>query len=621
MSAAAFLEFARVLPEPIVLVTGSGIIVGVNSAAAELLERSAHALRNAPLASLTTEAPAEVAAYLGACARARALLPGAFTLRAAGGARRCRCDGALVHAAAPAEESLLLLRLRYADAASTRFVLLNQQIEELSREVNERRRIEAERLELLARARRTQEELERERQAIVHARDALLDRTRELERARGRLERLQSATAALSGALTPAHVASVVLEHAVAALDASAVSTLLLDESGSTLRLVQYLGYPADVMKQWEMIPLSSELPIATAARTGQAVFLESELQWSARCGDSLQRLLPTARSWAALPLWVEGKPLGSIGISFDREGACSAEDRAFMLALAHQSAQALERARLFDAAERARGEAEAANMAKMEFLATMSHELRTPLNAIAGYAELLEMEIRGPITEPQRADLRRIRRSQQHLLALVNDVLNFARIEAGHVHYEIADVPLDEALRGMEELIGPLLGARRMHYEYTCDAGIRVRVDRDKMQQIVLNLLTNAVKFTEPGGSVSMIARADGTRARVVVTDTGRGIPPEKLEQIFEPFIQIDRGLTRTRDGAGLGLAISRELALAMGGDLVAASEYGHGSAFTLTMPMVEATATASRRFDVPRRHADLTEFGLRHDHGSHAL
>jgi signal transduction histidine kinase len=589
VSVAAYLDFARTLPEPMLLVAGDGTIAGANPAAAELLGCPAESLTGVPFASLTTDAAAETDAYLGACARGRFLLPGAFTVRGPGGAAfRCRCDGALL-GAGPPDESLVLLRLRYADAASTRFVLLNQQIEELSREVDERRRVEAERLELLTRARGAQQELEREREALVRARDALLERTRELERARGRLERLQAATAALCGALTPAQVASVVLEHCVATLAATAVSTLLIDDDGTQLELVRYLGYPVDSMRRWHTIPITSPVPIAKAARTGEAVFIESEAQWHETFGDgTMPRILAGTRSWVALPLWVEDKPLGAIGMSFEREGPFSPDDRAFMMALAQQSAQALERARLFAAAERARSEAEAANKAKMEFLATMSHELRTPLNAIAGYAELLELEIRGPVTNLQRDDLRRIRRSQQHLLSLVNDVLNFARIETGDVRYRFEDVPLDDALRDMETLVVPLLDARRLHYEHVCLAnGARVRVDRDKMQQIVLNLLTNAVKFTDPGGRVTLTAGVDGDRANVSVTDTGRGIPAEKLEQIFEPFVQIERGLTRTRDGAGLGLAISRELALAMGGDLAATSVQGRGSTFTLTVPL----------------------------------
>jgi signal transduction histidine kinase len=594
------------------LVAGNGTIAGANAAASELLGCPVEALTGVSFSSLTTGAAAETDRYLEACARGRFLLPGAFTVRGPAGATfRCRCDGALL-CGGPPDESLVLLRLRYADAASTRFVLLNQQIDELSREVDERRRVEAERLELLTRGRGAQQELEREREALVRARDALLDRTRELERARGRLERLQAATAALCGALTPAQVASVVLEHCVAALAAAAVSTVLLDDGGTELELVRYLGYPTDSMRPWQSIPITSPVPIAQAARTGEAVFIESEAQWREQFGDgTMPRILAGTRSWVALPLWVEDKPLGAIGLSFEREGPFSPDDRAFMLALAQQSAQALERARLFAAAERARSEAEAANKAKMEFLATMSHELRTPLNAIAGYAELLELEIRGPVTNLQRDDLRRIRRSQQHLLSLVNDVLNFARIETGDVRYRFEDVPLDDALRDMEMLVAPLLEARRLHYEHVCLAnGARVRVDRDKMQQIVLNLLTNAVKFTDPGGRVTLTARVDGDRANVSVADTGRGIPADKLEQIFEPFVQIERGLTRTRDGAGLGLAISRELALAMGGDLAATSVQGRGSTFTLTVPVAtpssEAALSVSR---TPDRGAERVE------------
>jgi signal transduction histidine kinase len=231
--------------------------------------------------------------------------------------------------------------------------------------------------------------------------------------------------------------------------------------------------------------------------------------------------------------------------------------------------------------------EAQEANLAKSQFLATMSHELRTPLNAIAGYTELLEVGVHGPITETQREDLHRIRVNQRHLLGLINDVLNFAKLEAGHVEFEITDISVEEALSGVRALIEPQFRAKGLHYEYRPgDSSVVCRADREKMQQIVLNLLSNAVKFTEPGGKITLDWVAADTVVRIRVHDTGRGIPPEKQEAIFEPFVQLQHGFTRRSEGTGLGLAISRELARAMGGDVTATSRSGEGSTFTLTLP-----------------------------------
>jgi PAS domain S-box-containing protein len=238
-------------------------------------------------------------------------------------------------------------------------------------------------------------------------------------------------------------------------------------------------------------------------------------------------------------------------------------------------------------AAERAQAAAEAANRAKGEFLAVMSHELRTPLNAIGGYAELLELGIRGPITDAQRADLARIQASQKHLLGLINQVLNYTRVDAGAVRYDLAQVPLADALVGAEALVLPQARARGLTLTLgECPPGLVARADPDKLQQVLLNLLTNAVKFTETGGELRVTCAEREAHVAIAVADTGVGIAAEKLASIFEPFVQVDQGLTRQHEGVGLGLAISRELARGMGGDLTAESTPGVGSTFTLTLP-----------------------------------
>ncbi|MEJ7810612.1 MAG: ATP-binding protein [Gemmatimonadaceae bacterium] len=253
------------------------------------------------------------------------------------------------------------------------------------------------------------------------------------------------------------------------------------------------------------------------------------------------------------------------------------------------------ERGRLLAATEGARAAAEAASRAKSDFLAVMSHELRTPLNAIGGYAELIEMGIRGPVTAQQREDLARIQKSQRHLLAMINEVLSYARLESGAVTYDLADVPVAEAVVAAEVLVAPQLRAKGLRYTGSeCDAALAVRADRDKLQQILLNLLSNAVKFTNAReglpGRVEVVWEADGgdtaDRVRIRVRDTGVGVPADKLEAVFEPFVQVDARLARAHGGTGLGLAISRDLARGMGGDLTVESTLGVGSTFTLTLP-----------------------------------
>ena len=245
-------------------------------------------------------------------------------------------------------------------------------------------------------------------------------------------------------------------------------------------------------------------------------------------------------------------------------------------------------------AAETARLAAEDANAAKAQFLATMSHELRTPLNAIGGYAQLMAMGVHGPVTPKQTDALERIRRSQEHLLGLINNVLNYAKLEAGKVSYDIADVDLVSACAEVEALVAPQARMKGITLERSCQLdAVKVRSDAEKLRQIMLNLLSNAVKFTDHGRvELGCHLRDDGRTAAIEVSDTGRGIPPDQLSRIFDPFVQVGRRLSSSDEGTGLGLAISRDLALGMGGDLVATSIEGVGSTFTLTIPVATPDA-----------------------------
>ncbi|HEX6693164.1 MAG TPA: CHASE3 domain-containing protein [Longimicrobiales bacterium] len=262
---------------------------------------------------------------------------------------------------------------------------------------------------------------------------------------------------------------------------------------------------------------------------------------------------------------------------------------------------------------ERRTRAAEEANRAKADFLRAMSHELRTPLNAIGGYTQLIDLGIRGPVTLEQKADLARIARSQRHLLSLINDILNYAKLEAGRVSFELERIVIQDLINAVDEMVEPQMASKGIHY--TCDAGIdnlAVIADREKFVQILLNLLSNAIKFTPAGGAIDMTVIAEGDFVAVRVSDTGPGIPADRQVAIFEPFVQVDRTLSATAEGTGLGLSISRELAQGMGGDLVVKSRPGEGSAFTLTVPAADPAGLDESPVEPIAEHAVTPDSGL---------
>ncbi|NUO64915.1 MAG: PAS domain-containing protein [Gemmatimonadaceae bacterium] len=364
----------------------------------------------------------------------------------------------------------------------------------------------------------------------------------------------------------------------------------LVDARGESYTLYSLSGAPREAFARF---PMPRNTQVFEPTFHGTAIVRSDDITADPRYGKMAPHYgmpkghLPV-RSYLAVPVISRaGEVLGGLFFGHSEAGRFNERHERIVSGIAGYAAVAMDNARLYEAERTARREAEAASRAKSDFLAMMSHELRTPLNAIGGYAQLLAMGVRGPVSEAQTTDLDRIARSQRHLLSIINDILNLARIESGQVAYHIEAVDIADSLAALPALVAPLVDAKQLTLTLDVD-GVRARAsaDREKLQQIVLNLLSNAVKFTKPGGSIRIACEADDASVHVLVIDSGEGIPAERQDAIFEPFVQLDTSLTRTREGTGLGLAISRDLALGMDGSLTVESAVGAGSTFRLTLP-----------------------------------
>ena len=316
---------------------------------------------------------------------------------------------------------------------------------------------------------------------------------------------------------------------------------------------------------------------------------IEATLAATAHSAENLHILRQLGiGSLLTVPLVARKRLLGAITfVSAQRGLPYSPEDVQLAEDLAARGSLALDSAQMYDLALVLQRSAETANRAKTEFLGSMSHELRTPLNAIGGYIDLLDMGLRGPVTEKQHADFARVRANQQHLALLITEILTFVRVGSGHVGYAVSDVKACDAVTRAVELIEPLIGQRGLVFDgISGDSSIVARADPEKVTQILVNLLSNAIKFTPAGGHISAECAALDDTVTLRISDTGIGIAKEKLEAIFEPFVQLKEGLADREGGVGLGLSISRDLAQAMNGDLTVESTEGQGARFTLSLP-----------------------------------
>ena len=339
--------------------------------------------------------------------------------------------------------------------------------------------------------------------------------------------------------------------------------------------------------------PFGAPAALRSSAPTVISGAIDTVMATAAHDAETLRVLRKVgAGSLLTVPLAIRDQLVGAITfVSGQRDHPYTEQDVKLAEELTLRSAMALDSARLHGEALTLKAKAEEASRVKGEFLGTMSHELRTPLNAIGGYVDLIDLGLRGPVTDAQHVDLGRIRTNQQHLMGLITDVLNLVRVGSGRVLYGIADVPAHEVLSAAVAMVEPLILQKTIIYDVVeVDPTIVARADRDKVIQILVNVLSNAIKFTARGGQIGVDAVAIGDTVHLQVSDTGIGVPKDMLEVIFEPFVQVRDGLAGRDTGVGLGLAISRDLARAMGGDLIVESEVERGSRFTLVLPRAVA-------------------------------
>lgn len=430
--------------------------------------------------------------------------------------------------------------------------------------------------------------------------------SQEISGASQRLRALATLSGSLTDSLTPEDAASLVERKALSALGATSAVVVTLGNfppstSGSMspaqspgpamLTVVHAIGLRKEVKAALEQLPLDAPVPLAEVAREGQPLFLASDAELGRYPDWSATVIAAGVHAAAIVPVWANGELRGVLGLTWPAARAFDDDERAFVLTLGVMCAQAILRAHLRAAELHAREEAERANRSKTQFLTMISHELRTPMNAVIGYTDLLSDEISGPISELQKSHLARVRSSGTHLLGLIEELLNYARTDAG------ADVVIAESVRLVDiveeslNLVRPAADQKGLTIRVEApEKPIELHTDPRKLRQILVNLIANAVKFTD-AGDVVVVLRVAGLdadiRVYIEVTDTGRGIAPADEEHIFDAFWQGDSRTPHVEGGTGLGLPVARQLARLLGGDVtVMRTAVGFGSTFVVSLP-----------------------------------
>jgi signal transduction histidine kinase len=443
-----------------------------------------------------------------------------------------------------------------------------------------------------------------------------------------RLRALAALSGSLTDALSPAEAADLVEQKALSALDATSAIVVTLGafppkptgpgnepaaKPSSSLHVVRAIGIAREVAAALDELPLDAPVPFAEVARTGQPVFLPSVSEMKRYPHWSEGLIAEGLGAAAIVPVWANGELRGVLGLAWQGSRVFDEDERAFVVTLGVMCAQAIMRAHLREAermarsdAEIARQVAEEANKSKADFVARISHELRTPMNAVLGYTSLLDDEAYGPITEQQHEHIGRVRASGNHLMGLIEDLLSFARIEAGHEVVHTQPVALSTVVEQSVMLVEPLAQSKGLIVTVELPpTPVTLYTDGRKLRQILINLLANAVKYSTVG-EISLVIRVDDVdalvRFRFEVTDHGMGMSPDEQSHAFDAFWQANTSGTGG-GGTGLGLAVARHLARLLGGDLVIShSESGVGSTFIMTLPQglpesLDGDAVAAKR------------------------
>ena len=414
----------------------------------------------------------------------------------------------------------------------------------------------------------------------------------ERKRAEERTAALQSLAARLSQSLTAADVSEALVQEVLTALGGSAGAVGLVTDDGAAVSVLASVGYPDEFVQGWQRVPLARPVLYTDAIRERRPLWIESRRQLEQRYPFA-RAVLSVGESVAAVPLQVGERILGVIGISFAETRRFSNDERAFVLALAQQCAQALERARLYEAERQARADAQAALEMRDQFLAAISHDLRTPLTAIKGMTQALKRQARqGDPLSPDTAlnGLAIIERSATTLTAMVTELVDLSHLESGQL-LELDVKPTDLvalARRCVEEAQQTTI-AHTIHVEAAADR-LTGEWDRDRLSRVLANLLSNAIKYSPNGGEIAVTLAAEGDGgarwARLSVRDHGVGIPTADLPHVFDRFYRGANVAGRIA-GTGIGLAGSRQIVEQHGGSIEVASNEGAGSTFTVRLPL----------------------------------
>jgi signal transduction histidine kinase len=462
--------------------------------------------------------------------------------------------------------------------------------------------------QLVAARRRVEHQL-RESNAALQARTReAQEAAAKLSRQVDRMARLHTVMAALTNARTSADVAAVVLEHGGAALGADGGAIAVVRPEGDALELIDTLGYPPAIAEAYQRIPLDASQPFPETVRSRDLILLPSRQEALARYPQLAAALAQIdMHAWANAPLVFGDRVLGALGLSFRAPRAFSADDRTFLSALARQCAQALDRARLYEAERRARAEAETAVRLRDIFFSVAAHELKTPLTSLLGQAQLLQRRMR----RERAADERNLRGVQvvaaqaSRLNQMVAALLDIARIEQGQLSIERGPLDLCALALQVVEEIQPTLNRHTVVYEAAASE-LPIEGDALRLEQVLQNLIGNAVKYSPGGGEVRVrVGRQDG-RALVAVSDQGIGIPAEALPRLFTRFFRAGNADPHGISGMGIGLYVVGEIVALHGGEIAVASQEGQGSTFTVWLPLPGGAAAWRRDADLERQGHD---------------